>query len=125
MKLFLQLLVPFAICAPTLADWRDRARAMEYHTIKATHNPRLDESDRASNDLACWKQPEDSRADGLLNGGWHTQGGIPPRIIALDSIANSDSGDCLRCFDVFYYGQNEREDIVAPFLSVDRLTASD
>lgn len=122
MKASTQILAVAACSSVVVADWRDRADYITYYNIKATHNPLLDQIGRKTDDLACWKKPESEKDDGLFGHGWESQGKIMPYIIALDSIDGAESEDCLRCFDVQYYGRKERG---APFLAVDKMTAND
>lgn len=112
----------FAFCVPASADWRDRAATIEHHDVKAIHSPLFDEEFRAASDLACWKPSEPGEEDGYFGDGWKYQNWLPTYVGALDSIGDSSSSDCLKCFSAAYYGRENRR---SSFLAVDKLPEGD
>lgn len=123
MALFTHIIYFLAICEPALATWRGRANAVQYWNINISHSPLLDEDDRPASDVACWTQPTEVEAPGKFGDRWEYQDWVFPYIGAMDSIINSTSIDCGRCFTVTYY--EGRETRTATLLAIDKLAKSD
>lgn len=117
-----QFIFQLALCVPALADWRDRASSLEHHDIKAVYSPLLEEEHRPSSEVTCWRSPQPGKEAEYLGDGWKYQNWLPSYVGALDSIEDSSSADCLKCFRAAYYGKENR---ISSFLAIDKLSGSD
>lgn len=122
MRVYSQSIIQLALCVVASADWRDRAYSLEHHHIKAAYSPLLDEDSRISSQVTCWKPPQPDEEAGYFGHGWKYQNWLPAYVGALDSVQDSSSSDCLKCFQAAYYGKEKR---VSSFIAIDKLSGSD
>ncbi|KFY91516.1 hypothetical protein V500_04639 [Pseudogymnoascus sp. VKM F-4518 (FW-2643)] len=79
-------------------------------TVSLTYNAIYDKDSRPLSEVACWNKETGSIPDYFE---WKTQGNIPPRVLAMDTITNPTSTGCLSCWQLEYDGR------ARPFLCID------
>lgn len=79
--------------------------------IPVTYNAIYDKSSRPLSEVACWNKKTGSVAADYFE--WKTQGNIPPRVLAMDTITDPTSTGCFSCWLLEYDGRTR------PFLGID------